>query len=556
VRSLSHRKLYREVVGGLALLVFGLRVMARGSRQFAGQRSQALLARIGRRRGAAVGFGVGLGAITQFTSTSAGIVVGLVESHLLATLPALGVLLGAQLGAGLAPSVLGLASTKEGLLVLGIGVLWLGLASDRRSEAFAKIVVGGGLLFFGLYVLRQGFEPLVADPDLLPYLDRLDAGTLVGRLTCVAAGVLLTALLQGPAPVFVLVLGLAQSTGRLDLASALAILAGTGLGSAIGAAIVASPFGAEARRLSRLYLVLALLGTIALAASAGPWAALADTLVPGRAAALAWGKKILLPQIAAHLLVGFALSQVTITVLLALAAAPVGRLLARLRPLPAAGPAPARAATPAAIRQDLSLALAQHGRALTAIHQLCMTGHRTHGRDGEHVLQDARAELAGLFAAAVRDDERRGEAAQLRRAALAIMQLQRALEDLLRHAERTTEQHVALSPAGEVWRLAPRDESALQAVHNLLLDGLATAALALGTGRAPDLDAARAREIRLNAIEAETRHALLADPGGDLALRLNSGELVNAYETVGNHLYRLHEALAADVEQDTQIQSA
>ena len=36
----------------------------------------------------------------------------------------------------------------------------------------------------------------------------------------------------------------------------------------------------------------------------------------------------------------------------------------------------------------------------------------------------------------------------------------------------------------------------------------------------------------------------------DIALRLNSTDLVNAYENVGNHLYRLHEALASEVEQD------
>ena len=40
-----------------------------------------------------------------------------------------------------------------------------------------------------------------------------------------------------------------------------------------------------------------------------------------------------------------------------------------------------------------------------------------------------------------------------------------------------------------------------------------------------------------------------------IALRLNSSELVNAYETVGNHLYRLNEALAAEVDQETPAQA-
>src|SRR6185295_611927 len=144
-----------------------------------------------------------------------------------------------------------------------------------------KIILGCGLLFFGLHLLRQGFEPLVSNPDLIPYIDHFDASTLVGRLSCVLAGVLLTALLQGPAPVFVFVLGLAQSSGRIDLGSALAILSGTTLGGAIGTQMVASPFGASAGRVARIHLTLGLVGSVVLAITTDLQAALADAIMPG-----------------------------------------------------------------------------------------------------------------------------------------------------------------------------------------------------------------------------------------------------------------------------------
>jgi hypothetical protein len=77
----------------------------------------------------------------------------------------------------------------------------------------------------------------------------------------------------------------------------------------------------------------------------------------------------------------------------------------------------------------------------------------------------------------------------------------------------------------------------------------------LASGAPPDVDAARAREIRMNAIEVQTRQALLAqvdrgEQSPEVGLRLNNTDLVNAYENAGNHLYRLHEALASEVEQD------
>ena len=49
VKPVNRQKLFRSVLGGLALLVFGLRTMSQGSREYAGQRSQGLIAGIARR---------------------------------------------------------------------------------------------------------------------------------------------------------------------------------------------------------------------------------------------------------------------------------------------------------------------------------------------------------------------------------------------------------------------------------------------------------------------------------------------------------------------------
>jgi hypothetical protein len=562
IRAISYRKLFREVVGGLALLFFGLRVMARGGRQYTGERGKGVFAHIGRRTPTAGALGVAVGGITQFTTTAAGLVVGLVESHLIAVGPAVAVLLGAQLGAAVTPSVLALISTREGLLVLSIGVLWLVLAVDRRSEAFGKIILGCGLLFFGLHLLRQGFEPLVSNRELLPYIEHFHAGTLTGRLSCVAAGVLLTALLQGPAPVYLLVLGLAQSTGRIDLASGLAILSGTALGAAIGTQIVAGPFGVAAGRVARVHLVLGLGGTLLLAVTVGPLASLADALVPGQVATIDYGKKVLLPNIGSHLVAGFALGQLLVTILLMAAIPSAVTLEAKLairsrtrRVAPLAG-----SEGVSALRLGLVAVLRRYRDALAAIHELCLLGRRRRGRDCEHLLADTRRQIETLLSGALRSRSDDPDIVRLRQGALSTVQLQRALEELLHHAERNTEQHLALLPADKAWRLPPQDQATLEVLHRLLLEGIDELAEQLAQDITPDLDGARAREIRLNATESESRQGLLVDadrgePSGMIALRLNSSELVNAYETVGNHLYRLNEALAAEVDQETPAQA-
>jgi Na+/phosphate symporter len=556
IKAVNRQKLFRSVLGGLALLVFGLRTMSRGSREYAGQRSQGLIGGIARRTPTAAALGVLVGAATQFTTTAAGLVVGLIESHLLTAAPAAAVLLGAQVGAAAAPSLLGLASTaREGLLLVTIGVIWLSLAEDRRGKALGQVILGCGLLFYGLHLLRIGFEPLVADPEIMPYIDRFQADHFGGLVVCVATGVLLAAVLQGPAPVFALVLGLAQATGRLDLQSALAILAGTGLGASIGTAVVAWPFGPEPRRLARLYFVMALTGTLVLAATVNLWAFAVDKLVSGQAGEVAYGKKVLLPHIGRHLATAFVLSQLAVAAALGAALPLFVRLVAKLTPGARRSEPLAGSAGLQTLREGLGRVLGAQRKALAATTELSLTGHRTRGTDAEHALADARAELEALFGGAVQTRAERLELGRLRQAALATLQLQRALEDLLRQTERTTERAMALSPAGEAWELVPSDTATLQSLHALLVEGMDTLAAQLATGTAPDVDAARAREIRMNAIEVQTRQELLAqvDRGEEpraVGLRLNNTDLVNAYENVGNHLYRLHEALAAEVEQD------
>src|SRR4030095_13368386 len=126
------------------------------------------------------------------------------------------------------------------------------------------------------------------------------------------------------------------------------------------------------------------------------------------------------------------------------------------------------------LREGLSRVLARHREALDAAHDLCLHGQRRRGRDCEHVLADSRAQIESLFSGALTLSSKstQPEVSRLRQAALATVQLQRALEELLRHAEKSTEQGLALSPAGEAWKLPPQDQATLKALHSLLSEGL------------------------------------------------------------------------------------
>jgi Na+/phosphate symporter len=546
LKAVSWRKPFRNLIGGFALLIFGIGVLARGAREAAGIGSAHALARVAGRGPAALGLGAVVGALAQSTTAAAGLLAGLVSSSLLAVGPAAIAFLGAELGAATAPLVTGLIDPREGLVVVAIGVLWHALASDRRSLAFSRLLLGAGLIALGLQTLRPGFEPFVQEPSLLALVARLNTHGVLDVAVCALLGALLVALLQGPAPVVVLVLVLAQTTAQWDLNTALAVLSGSGLGAGLGA-LLTTPAGRRCRRFAILNLLLGAASTVFAAATHRLWSHAADWLVPGVPHEISWGKRILLPNLGLHLGVAFGIAQLAAV----FALLPVAPLLARWleRRYPDVAPRELSSVGDplGVIRSQLFNVLSMQAEALNPLGELVQRASRSAGRAAEHTLAEAHSALEELLIGPISSLEDSSQGRKLARAAFTSLQLQRSLEGLHRQAERLVDRRVAASSgSAEVAPLAEEDAATLKEMHGLLLEGAAEV-LAGVSGSAPvDLDTARAREIRLNGLEARSRGGVLLGNREALGLRSRLGvlELVDAYESAGNQFYRLSEAIS------------
>jgi Na+/Pi-cotransporter len=543
IKPENWRKPFRSIIGGFALLIFGISVLGRGAREAVGLRSTRVLARLAARGPAALGIGVGLGVLAQSTTAAAGVLAGLVSSNLLALAPAASAFLGAQLGAATAPLVSGLLDPREGLLVIAIAVMWLGFATTRRTTALARLALGVGLIAFGLQTLRPGFEPFVQAPALLSLVMKLRATGVAGIATCSLLGAALVAIFQGPAPVCVLVLVLAQTTAQWDLHTALAVLSGSGLGAGLGA-VLPSAVGRSSRRLAVLNLLLGALGTVLAAASVDLFAHLADLLVPGIPHEIRWGKRVLLPNLGLHLGVAFGFSQLAVAlVLLPLTprmVALVERLFPRVAPVHLPSVGDAARVTRSRLLQVTEAQLS----ALVPLRMLALEGDRDAGRRVERIIGEGQALLDELIAGPVLMLGDAPSSHALRSAALTTVQLQRSIEGLERQAELFLDARVALSHDGRLGRLNDADLQALDEMHANLSQAGEAVCEALRGGEPIDLDSARASEIAMNALEARLRKCVLEGDAESVRRHLAVLKLADAYEATGNQLYRLAEALA------------
>jgi Na+/phosphate symporter len=538
---------FRDFLGGLALLVFGIGVFARGAGEAAGKGSANTLQRFGKHALVTFSFGAALGGLAQSTVAAAAFLAGVTASNLMTSAGAAAAFIGAQVGAGVVPLATGLLDPRVGLVIIALGVLWLGVAKDRRTSALARLALGAGLVAYGLHLLRSGIEPLVVDKTLLRLSAGLQADSIAGVAVCVVIGALLVAFLQGAASALFVIVGLMQTMGQLDLRVVLAVLAGSGLGAGLGA-LLTTRGGVKGRKLSQLHLLLGAANTLVAAATVKLWALAATGLVPGHEPIATFGVNTLVPHLSAQLVAALVMSQLAA----ALAVLPLvplfNRWLKRSSVEEQKEPTPGDDAVEAT-RNSLLAVLRLQREAMSLISGLVLAAQRALGRDAEHCLNDARTELDELLSRVVRVLPNAGEGLELRQLAFACLQFQRSLEDLLFRAERFTDRQVALSARGRRAAGLAEYEGVTREMHELLLEAVDTSLAAIEKQERIDQEAARAREIRLNALEAQSRRTALESSGDSIVIqvRLDTLEVLDAYERAGNHMYRLAETLSGSI---------
>jgi hypothetical protein len=171
---------------------------------------------------------------------------------------------------------------------------------------------------------------------------------------------------------------------------------------------------------------------------------------------------------------------------------------------------------------------------LAGVRDIIASADRSSAPSTEGAITHAQQLLRGLLRSPALDPN-----SGLQAASVAALHLADTLLSTLRIAEKAPE--LGLTPSGEA-------AQALENLHGLLDSALATLCKQLATGDFPSLAEAQAREIEINAAEAESRRRLFASQssGDELAVRIWSSELCSAYESIGNQVYRAVSAFAAE----------
>ncbi len=224
-----------DLAGSVALLLWGVRMVQTGVQRAFGARLRGFLSVALRNRLTAFLAGIGVTAVLQSSTATGLMITGFAASGLVDLVPALAVMLGANVGTTLIVQVLSfdVAAAAPGLILLGV------LAFRRASAGphdFGRVLIGLGLM---LMALRQLLDLVTRYGDM-PSL-RLLLGVIATQPVLdvvLAAG--LTWAAHSSVAVVLLVMSLAAK-GVVPPDVAFAFVLGANLGTAINPVLEGAP---------------------------------------------------------------------------------------------------------------------------------------------------------------------------------------------------------------------------------------------------------------------------------------------------------------------------
>ena len=231
-----------EILGGLALFMFGVRLLSTGMEKLAGNRLQEWLDRLTNKPLKGAAFGAIATALIQSSSLLMVTMLGLINANLMTLEQAVGVMMGQEIGTTLTAQIVAFKIGDFCFLFIAIGFILIEFTSHRWQQ-YGEIILGFGILFLGMDLMSGALKVLTEIPAVADWLMSMGQNPLAAVL----AGTVVTAVVQSSSAMTGLVVAMGMSNA-ITLPGAIALILGANIGTCIDTQFIASLRLARASR--------------------------------------------------------------------------------------------------------------------------------------------------------------------------------------------------------------------------------------------------------------------------------------------------------------------
>ena len=269
--------LFVNAFGGLALFLFGMKLMSGGLQKAAGKRMRGVLRFFSSNRLAGILSGTVVTSVVQSSSVTTVMVIGFINAGLLSLQQSIGIIFGANIGTTITGQLI---AFKIGVIIMPSIILGLALSyfKNEKIMQLGETILGLGLLFFGMEIMGGELKKLTEYPAFVSLFQMFECapganglipfGSLFGAI---GIGLVATMIIQSSSACTGIVLALSVS-GIMDLYTAVGILLGSNIGTTITGQLAAMTANRVARQAALAHTLFNVIGVlIAVASFLIPW---------------------------------------------------------------------------------------------------------------------------------------------------------------------------------------------------------------------------------------------------------------------------------------------
>jgi len=255
--------LFFNLLGGVGLFLFGIKLMGESLQDLAGDRMRRLISALTSSPVKGVIVGTLITALIQSSSATTVMTASFVHAGLMTLKQSVGVIMGAAIGTTITAQLIAFKIQEFALPLIGLGMLFAVFGRSKRQKFIGNCIVGFGLLFVGMQTMENATFFLRDRQDIfLAFQHHPMLGVL--------AGTVLTMLVQSSSATVGLTIVMA-SQGLLTIDSAIPILFGDNIGTTITAVLASVGLNRSARQSALAHVLFKVIGVLLFLAFLGPF---------------------------------------------------------------------------------------------------------------------------------------------------------------------------------------------------------------------------------------------------------------------------------------------
>ena len=244
-------------IGGLGLLLFGIKMVSSGLETLAGDRLQIILKKATSNRFLAVIVGL-IATIVINSSTAVSVItVGFVNAGLMSLTQAIGVLLGINVGTTFSAQLIAFRIDAYAPIFMFIGVVLFLFFKKRSIKNIGYAVLGFGVLFFSITVMGDALRVFRDHPAFVETITNI-----TNPFFALLIGFLFTVAVQSSSATMGLLVTLHLNDVPIPFEASAFIILGANIGTSVTAVIASIPASRDSKRTALFHITYDIIGSI------------------------------------------------------------------------------------------------------------------------------------------------------------------------------------------------------------------------------------------------------------------------------------------------------